>query len=77
MGPEVRPGARRAYLPSSFTRLAETGKRGLTHFGPDVRMQVFTSTWAPGPTLAEERLTQVLARIREALGETTTEEARS
>jgi hypothetical protein len=40
-------------------------------------MQVFTSTWAPGPTLAEERLTQVLARIREALGETTTEEARS
>ena len=40
-----------------------------THFGPDVRMQVFASTWAPDPIVAEERLTRALARIHEALGE--------
>lgn len=40
-----------------------------THFGPDVRMQVFASTWAPDAILAEERLARALARIREALGE--------
>jgi nicotinamide-nucleotide amidase len=40
-----------------------------THFGPDVRMQVFASTWAPDQTAAEERLTLALVRIREALGE--------
>jgi nicotinamide-nucleotide amidase len=40
-----------------------------THFAPDVRMQVFASTWAPDAILAEERLARALARIREALGE--------
>lgn len=40
-----------------------------THFGPDVRLQVFVSTWAPDPTVAEDRLTQALLQIREALGE--------
>jgi molybdopterin-biosynthesis enzyme MoeA-like protein len=40
-----------------------------THFGPDVRMQVFASTWAPDALRAEERLSRALARIREALGE--------
>jgi len=40
-----------------------------THFGPEVRMQVFASTWAPDPTVAEERLTRALAQVREALGE--------
>ncbi len=40
-----------------------------THFGPDVRMQVFASTWAPDALRAEERLARALVRIREALGE--------
>ena len=40
-----------------------------THFGPDVRMQVFASTWAPDAIRAEDRLARALARIREALGE--------
>jgi len=43
-----------------------------THFGPDVRMQVFASTWAADPSTAEERLARALARIRDALGEAPT-----
>lgn len=46
-----------------------------TRFGPDVRLQVFASTWAADPTLAEERLHRALARVREALGEAPPEEA--
>jgi molybdenum cofactor synthesis domain-containing protein len=40
-----------------------------THFGPDVRMHVFASTWAPDRAAAEGRLAEAIARIREALGE--------
>jgi len=40
-----------------------------THFGSDVRMQVFASTWAADPVNAEERLTHALGLIRDALGE--------
>jgi len=43
-----------------------------THFGPDVRMQVFASTWAADPATAEDRLARALARIRDALGEAPT-----
>jgi molybdenum cofactor synthesis domain-containing protein len=48
-------------------------KSHATHFGSDVRMQVFASTWASDATAAEDRLTRALARIREALGEASTE----
>ncbi len=40
-----------------------------THFGSDVRMQVFASTWAADPISAEERLARSLGLIREVLGE--------
>ncbi len=40
-----------------------------THFGPDVRMRVFASTWAADRTIAEDRLARALALLREALGE--------
>lgn len=44
-------------------------KSHATRFGPDVRLEVFASTWAADPASAEERLGRALARIREALGE--------
>jgi molybdenum cofactor synthesis domain-containing protein len=44
-----------------------------THFGPDVRMQVFASTWAADPATAADRLARALAQVREALGEAPTE----
>ena len=40
-----------------------------THFGPDVRLQVFASTWAKDRATADERLAQALTLLREALGE--------
>ena len=40
-----------------------------THFGSDVRMQIFASTWAPDRIVAEDRLTRALALCCEALGE--------
>jgi molybdenum cofactor synthesis domain-containing protein len=40
-----------------------------THFGSDVRMQVFASTWAADPISAEERLARALGLVRGALGE--------
>ncbi len=40
-----------------------------TRFGPDVRLQVSASTWAPDPITAEDRLVRALTRIRETLGE--------
>jgi hypothetical protein len=40
-----------------------------THFGSDVRMQVFASTWARDLTVAEDRVARALSLLREALGE--------
>jgi nicotinamide-nucleotide amidase len=40
-----------------------------THFGSDVRMQVFASTWAADRTVAEGRLARALLLVRETLGE--------
>jgi nicotinamide-nucleotide amidase len=42
-----------------------------THFGSDVRMEVFVSTWAPKAGAAEERLDRAFRLLREALGEAT------
>ncbi len=44
-----------------------------THFGTDVRMEVFASTWAADRTEAEERLARALSLLREALGEAPTD----
>lgn len=43
-----------------------------TRFGADVRLQVFASTWAGDPAMAEERVTRALTLVREALGEAPT-----
>jgi hypothetical protein len=40
-----------------------------THFGSDVRMQVFASTWAADRIVAEDRLSRALLLVRETLGE--------
>ena len=40
-----------------------------THFGADVCLQVFASTWAGDRIVAEERVAQALTLVREALGE--------
>jgi nicotinamide-nucleotide amidase len=48
-------------------------KSHATHFGADVRMQVFASTWASDHATAEDRLVRALALIREALGGAPTE----
>lgn len=68
---EIAPVLRRIAreLPEVFL------KSHATRFGPDVRMQVFASTWAADPGTAEERLARALARIREALGEAPSEDA--
>jgi molybdopterin-biosynthesis enzyme MoeA-like protein len=42
-----------------------------THFGSDVRMEVFVTTWASDPNAAEKRLARALLLLREALGEAT------
>jgi molybdenum cofactor synthesis domain-containing protein len=42
-----------------------------TRFGPDVRMEIFASTWATDPETAEARLARALASLRKALGEVT------
>jgi len=42
-----------------------------THFGSDVRMEVFVSTWASDQDAADTRLTRALLLLREALGEAT------
>jgi molybdopterin-biosynthesis enzyme MoeA-like protein len=44
-------------------------KSHATHFGPDVRMEVFASTWAADRTTGEARLDQAIGRIRDRLGE--------
>ena len=49
-------------------------KSHATHFGPDVRMQVFASTWAADSTIAEQRLARALARIGGALGQAPSED---
>ncbi len=46
-----------------------------TRFGPDVRMEVFVSTWASDSAGADGRLTRALSLLREALGEATPPEA--
>lgn len=43
-----------------------------THFGADVRLQVFASTWAADRTAAEEKIARALGRVRDALGEVPT-----
>jgi molybdenum cofactor synthesis domain-containing protein len=40
-----------------------------THYGADVRMEVFASTWAADHAAADEVLARVLGVVREALGE--------
>jgi molybdopterin-biosynthesis enzyme MoeA-like protein len=40
-----------------------------TRFGPDVRMEIFVSTWATDPQTAGARLARALASLRKALGE--------
>jgi molybdenum cofactor synthesis domain-containing protein len=40
-----------------------------THFGSDVRMEVFVSTWASDQSAADTRLARALVLLREALGE--------
>lgn len=51
------------------------GKSRPTHFGSDVRMEVFVSTWASDSAAAEGRLMRALSLLREALGEATPPEA--
>jgi molybdopterin-biosynthesis enzyme MoeA-like protein len=62
---EAAPVLRRItrHLPEVFL------KSHATHFGSDVRMQVFASTWAEDRTVADGRLARALALVREALGE--------
>jgi molybdenum cofactor synthesis domain-containing protein len=62
---EVAPVLRRIGrdLPEVFL------KSHATRFGPDVRMQVFASTWAPDRAVAEDRLGRALSLLRQALGE--------
>jgi molybdenum cofactor synthesis domain-containing protein len=62
---EVAPVLRRITreLPEVFL------KSQATHFGADVRMQVFASTWAADRATAEERLARALRLLRDALGE--------
>ncbi len=43
-----------------------------THFGTDVRLEVFASTWAADRTHAEDRLARALTLLRETLGESPT-----
>ena len=44
-------------------------KSHATHFGPDVRMEVFASTWAADQAAGEALLDRAIARIRDRLGD--------
>ncbi len=44
-------------------------KSHATHFGPEVRMEIFASTWAVDRSLGEALLDRAIGRIRDQLGE--------